>query len=127
MIRFISLFFVLNLLFSCNMEENTLLNEENCSLDKSKLTTVLQDIFIYEAGLKTHSLKKQYKNVLVSDVYQEIYKKHKTTKKEIADAIECYTAKNEMISLLKELESTIKKQDNKFWENTNDSTSTIKK
>jgi hypothetical protein len=83
-----------------------------CPLSKEKLSLALQDIFIYEAALKTHSIKEEFEKNKVSDVYNEIYKRHGVTADLLKESVECYTQKREMKRILTELEKNIKKPEN---------------
>lgn len=104
--RFIlSLFIVANIL-SCEPVDRT--EGLECQMSSDQLKLILDDVFIYEATKNSKSLDSLSLSYSKSDVYKFIYKKHNTNRLEIQDAIECFTAKKELVPLLKDIEVSYK-------------------
>lgn len=72
------------------------------------LKSVLDDIFVYESTKNSKALDSLSLSYSKNSVYQFIYQKHNTNRKEVQEAIECYTATKELVPLLKEIETSYK-------------------
>lgn len=79
-----------------------------CKMSSEKLKPILDDIFIYEATRSSKSLDSLSLSYRKASVYQFIYKKHNTSRQDVQDAIECFTAKKELVPILKQIETSYK-------------------
>lgn len=97
---------LISVLFACKPVDKR--KDLVCEMSKDKLKPILNDIFIYEAGRNTKSLDSLTMTFDKTSMYNFIYKKHDTSRKDIKDAIECLTLKNELLPILEELELSFK-------------------
>jgi len=104
LIFFIGIVIVLN---SCKPEDRN--KGLVCEMPSDKLKLVLNDIFIYEATKNSKSLDSLSLSYSKTDVYAFVYKKYDTSRLEVQEAIECFTAKKTLVPILKELETSYKK------------------
>lgn len=102
----VPVFITLMILVGCEPKDRT--EGLVCNMPKEKLKPILNDIFIYEATKNSKSLDSLSLSYSKNTVYHYLYKKHKTNRIEVQEAIECFTAKEELIPILKELEASYK-------------------
>ena len=104
--RFVLSLVFIAFVFGCKPKDR---NEGlECEMPKEQLKLILDDIFIYEASKSSKSLDSLSLSYSKPDVYKFLYKKHNTSRRNVHNAIECYTAKEELIPILKELEASYK-------------------
>lgn len=103
---FVPIFITIMIIIGCEPKDRT--EGLVCNMSIEKLKPILNDIFIYEAAKNSKSLDSLSLSYSKNTVYHYLYKKYGTDRIEVQKAIECYTAKEELIPLLKELEISYK-------------------
>lgn len=105
---FLVLMMSFGLISSCGEPKTPI--DARCILTPTEVKTILNDLFLYEAAVKTKALDSLLKANKREHIYQSLFKKHQTTRADFEESLECYTLNKALIPILEDLKTEYKSE-----------------